>query len=127
MCTSIQLTAFFANFITILVFLRKGKNVKLTETFTFSKINETEIKKDILELNRRKSAGFDAIPSKSIKHSVTVLFSPLTKFFNTSVAESLIPSDLHYANVTPLYKNDDSTNKENYRPIIISPSISKIF
>ena len=35
------------------------------------------------------------------------------------------PSDLQYANVTPLYKKDDSTNKENYRPISIFINIWK--
>ena len=39
----------------------------------------------------------------------------------------MFPSDLKYANVTPLYKKDDNTNKENYRPISILPTISKIF
>ena len=47
--------------------------------------------------------------------------------FNTSVNENFFPSDLKYANVSPLFKKGDSTNKENYRPISILPSISKIF
>ena len=47
--------------------------------------------------------------------------------FNTSIEETFFPCDLKYANVTPTYKKDDCTNKENYRPISILPSISKIF
>ena len=39
----------------------------------------------------------------------------------------MFPSDLKYANVTPLHKKDDTTNKENYQPISILPSISKIY
>ena len=107
--------------------LKINDSVKLTETFTFSKVNETQIKTEILELNLKKSAGFDAIPSKIIKDSIKILTSPLTNLFNTSVIESVFPSDLKYANVTPLYKKDDNTNKENYRPISILPTISKIF
>ena len=60
------------------------------------------MKTEILELNPKKSAGFDAIPSNIIKDSVTVLTTPLTNVFNTSVVESLFPSDLKYANITPL-------------------------
>ena len=107
--------------------LKINESIKLTETFTFSKVNETPIKTEILELNPKKSAGFDAIPSKIIKDSIKVLTSPLTNLFNTSVIESVFPSDLKYANVTPLYKKDDNTNKENYRPISILPTIYKIF
>ena len=107
--------------------LKINDSVKLTETFTFSKVNETQIKTEILELNPKKSAGFVEIPSKIIKDSIKILTSPLTNLFNTSVIESVFPSDLKYANVTPLYKKDDNTNKENYRPISILPTISKIF
>ena len=35
--------------------------------------------------------------------------------------------ELKYANVAPVFKKDDSTNKKNYRPISILPSISKIY
>ena len=107
--------------------LKIRENVTYTETFTFSQINEIQIKKEILELNPKKSAGFDLIPPNIIKDSVAVLTSPLTNLFNTSVIESLFPSDLKFANVTPLHKKDDTTNKENYRPISILPSISKIY
>ena len=37
----------------------------------------------------------------------------------------LSPPDLKYANVTPLHKKDDTTNKENYRPRSILPAISR--
>ena len=77
--------------------------------------------------NPKKAAGADFIPPNVIKHSVTVLKSSLTQFFNSSVEECIFPSDLKYANVAPLFKKDDNTNKEKYRPISILPSISKIF
>ena len=56
-----------------------------------------------------------------------MLKSPLTQLFNTSVEDKHFPSDLKYANIAPLYKKDDNTDKSNYRPISILPSISKIF
>ena len=51
----------------------------------------------------------------------------MTNLFNTSIDQSIFPSDLKYADVTPIFKKKDSTSKENYRPISILPSISKIF
>ena len=62
---------------------------------------KTKLKKKFWKLNPRKSPGFDEIPSKIIKNSVTVLTSPLTNLFNISVVESVFPPDLQYANVTP--------------------------
>ena len=100
---------------------------KPTETFSFNKADEKEIEKEILELSSEKSAGPDAIPPKVIKDSVSVLKSLHTQLFNPSVEENHFPSDLKYANIAPLYQKDDNTDKMNYRPISIPPSISKIF
>ena len=107
--------------------LKITKNTSFVKSFSFSKINEAQMKKEIMELNARKSAGHDEIPPKIIKVSVTTLLTPLTELYNVSVEESMFPLDLKYANVTPFFKNDDNTNKENYRPIRILSSISKIF
>ena len=98
-----------------------------TRTFSFCKVNYSQIEKEILELNTKKATGFDAIPPKVIKDAFRVLKYPLTQLFNTTVQENHFPTNLKYANVSPLYKKDDNTNKENYRPISILPSISKIF
>ena len=101
--------------------------VKPIDTFSFNKADEKEIEKEILELSSNKSAGPDAIPPRVIKDSVSVLKSPFTQFFNTSAEDKHFPSDLKYANIAPLYKKDDNTDKSNYQPISILPSISKIF
>ena len=37
------------------------------------------------------------------------------------------PDPLKLADISPIYKKDDATNKENYRPVSILPSVSKIF
>ena len=78
-----------------------------------------------MELNSNKASGYDCIPPKPLKDSVSIVKDPLTQLFNTSVKDNLFPSDLKYANV--LFKKDGNTNKENYRPISILPTISKIF
>ena len=101
--------------------------VKPTEKFSFHIVNESQIENEICKLNSKKSAGYDDIPPRVIKDSVRVLKAPLTNLFNTSVEISHFPDDLKYANVSPLFKNDESTSKKNYRPISILPSVSKIF
>ena len=95
--------------------------------FSFDKVNQKQIEKEIMELNPKKAAGYDTIPPKVLKDTVKELQAPLSNLFNTCVEGNIFPSDLKYANVSPLFKKDDNTNKENYRPISILPSISKIF
>ena len=40
---------------------------------------------------------------------------------------SLFPTSLKLANVTPVHKKKERTNKENYRPISVLPTVSKVF
>ena len=101
--------------------------VPTDKIFSFDKVVVSQIEKEILELNTRKAAGYDAIPPKIVKDSVNVLKYPLTQLFNNSITECIYPTKLKFANVTPLFKLDDTTEKGNYRPISILPSISKIF
>ena len=101
--------------------------VNHTNKFSFSKVELAEIEKEILDLNPKKATGSDAIPPKIVKDAFRVLESPITQLFNTTIEENQFPNALKYANVSPLYKKDDSTNKENYRPISILPSIAKNF
>ena len=102
--------------------------IKSNDNFSFheskrNQINQNEIEQEIVQLNE----GPDAITPKIIKDSIIVVKAPLTTLFNTSVKESLFPSGLKYGNVSPLYKKDENTKKENYRPISILPSISTFF
>ena len=102
--------------------------VKLTNRkFSFNKIDVPIIEREILNLNSKKAAGCDGIPPKILKDAIGALKSPLTFLFNYSIENCSFPSDLKYANVSPHYKKDDNTNKKNYRPISILPTISKIY
>ena len=101
--------------------------IKTTEKFSFYVIDEKQMEKEVLQLKPKKSAGPDTIPPKIIKDCSTELTPPLTKLFNNLVVENLFPSELKYANVSPIFKKHDNTKKENYRPISILPTISKVF
>ena len=107
--------------------LKIKENVNVGMNFNFNEINQSQIETEIISLNSKKSTGADTIPPKVLKDSVHTVKSPMTQLFNNMIGINHFPSDLKYANVTPLFKKDDNTNKENYRPVSILPSISKVF
>ena len=46
---------------------------------------------------------------------------------NKSIKSSGFPDKLKKADVLPIFKNDNGTNKKNYRPISVLSEISKVF
>ena len=46
--------------------------------------------------------------------------------FNNVLSSSGYPASLKYAEITPIFKKDDKTEKINYRSISILPNLSKI-
>ena len=53
--------------------------------------------------------------------------TPLTDLINNIVNDQNWPVELGSANITPAHKKLSKTDKGNYRPISVLPSISKIF
>ena len=51
----------------------------------------------------------------------------VTPIINNSIRTCTFPEQNKKAEVTPLYKKSDQLAKENYRPLSVLPSISKIF
>ena len=43
------------------------------------------------------------------------------------VGEDIFPVSLKFGDIAPVYKKDETINKENYRPVSVVPLISKIF
>ena len=46
---------------------------------------------------------------------------------NKDMVAFIFPTALKYANVKPVLKKDDKTEKEKYRPISIIPTFSKVY
>ena len=77
-------------------------------------------------LNTSKPLGPSEIPARALKDGKDVLMHPFTYLFNAFLKEKF-PSDLKKAIITPLFKKGDRTHPENYRPISITSSLSKMF
>ena len=51
----------------------------------------------------------------------------ITKIYNDSKEDQIFPDSLKNADVIPIHKKEEKTNKENYRPVSLLPAISKLF
>ena len=92
-------------------------------SFEFSHITPEVVYTNILNI---KKGSFN-VP-KSILKSVADICTPyLTDCFNDSLNNCSFPDEMKWADITPVLKKGDSTDKGNYRPISNLPTISKVF
>lgn len=71
-------------------------------------------------------AGFDGISSGLLKTVASTLSRPWSFLVNSSIIECKLSSILKSAIVKPLYKKGSRLDKNNYRPIYILSTFSKI-
>ena len=62
-----------------------------------------------------------------LKFLAPALISSLTLIINQSLITGVFPDLLKIARVIPLYKKDDKTAVDNYRPVSLLCAISKVF
>ena len=97
-------------------------------TLNFSKVTESEVRKEILNLSTKKATKNDDIPDKILKKSVEIYIKEITFIINDCIEKGIFfPDDLKLADVSPIFKKEDSFRKENYRPVSILPHMSKVF
>ena len=95
----------------------------ISTKFKFEEVTEMQIKSFIQGLKSKSSSGYDGISLKLLKK----LESVLTKLINQSLKTGIFPNKLKLGKVIPVHKKDDIHQMENYRPISLLPSISKVF
>ena len=98
-----------------------------TNKFTFQKIDVNNICKRLSKLVSNKATGHDGVPPKLLKAGAKVLCYPLLHLVNKCIEQSIFPSSLKKAEITPIFKKGDCLQKENYRPVSVLSCISKIF
>ena len=87
---------------------------------------ETEIIELITDLIPKNSSGYDNLSNKLLKKLLPALVAPLTIIFNKSLTEGMFPEAMKKADVVPLYKSKDHQESNNYRPISLLLTLSKV-
>ena len=93
----------------------------LKSSFTFKDVNLVDIEKEVRALDSNKSTMSGSIPPKILKENSDICCKPLTNVINNGIGNSNFYSDLKLADLTPVHKDDDTTNKKNYRNVSLLP------
>ena len=105
----------------------KLANFHFYSTLNFSKVTESEVRKEILNLSSKKATKNGDIPAKILKESVDIYIKEITFIINDSIENGILPDDLKLSDVSPIFKKEDSFKKETYRPASILPHMSNVF
>ena len=92
----------------------KLANVHSKSNLKFSSVSELDVKKGILNLSSKKATRKGDIPAKIPKNTINPYLSELTILINNCLKKGAFPDDLKQADITPIFKKEDS---RNYRPV----------
>jgi hypothetical protein len=90
-------------------------------------ISVQEVESAIKNLDMNKGSGPDGIRSTFYKNCCDSLMLPLYILFNLSLNKGVFPSSWKHAYIVPVQKTGLLSNIENYRPISILSTASKLF
>ena len=105
----------------------KLANFRSKSSLKLNSVKELHVKKEILNLSSKKATRKGDNPTQIPKNSINAYLSELTILINNCLKKGVFPDDLKLADITPIFKKEDSLNKENYRPVSILPHLSKVF
>ena len=100
---------------------------RIEKSMVFYEITRKEIENAIYKLKNKGSNGHDGINNKIIKLSQPVISVRICSLFKQCVKSGYFPQGLKVAKVIPLFKGGLKDSLENYRPISLLSSLSKIF
>ena len=97
------------------------------KSFAFLPVDQAEISYEIIMLTPSKSFGLYSCPIPILKCASHIISKPLSEIFNISVTKGIYPQKLKIAKVIPVYKSEDETDPNNYRPISLLSIFNRIF
>ena len=96
------------------------------QTFHIKEINEDFVFKELKRLSASKSTGLDGLPALFIKDGAEFLKIPISIIINKSINSGIVPEEMKFASVRPIFKKNSPLDVSNYRPVSILSIVSKI-
>ena len=120
-----QLTAIIKKFRNHPSIIKLKSKYNFQEKFSFKPVPVKYVESIIKNIPNNRAAGGE-IPLHILKQS-GFTYQMLTDCINGALSQGIFPDSLKLANITPVHKKDETTDKENYRPVSVLPLFSKIF
>ncbi|KAJ8334029.1 hypothetical protein SKAU_G00413480 [Synaphobranchus kaupii] len=90
-------------------------------------LKEHEVRRTLKAVNPRKAAGPDGVPGRVLRDCVDQLAGVLTKIFNQSLSQAIVPSCLKTSTIIPVPKKKNISCLNDYRPVALTPHPMKCF
>jgi hypothetical protein len=98
----------------------------LPDTIVLKEVTCKEVEK-IMKKLKNSSPGWDDLLPSILKQISTHISVPIAYVINLSLINGVFPTYLKITKIIPLYKANDNTIMNNYRPIAVLSVFSKIF
>ena len=106
--------------------LDKLEQVNSSFSLSDTPITFEEIINAVDLLPDKKTADASGVSSNFLKQTIYAIIQPLHHIFNLSISTGSVPSLFKIAKIIPIYKNGDKSNPDNYRPISLLNTFSKL-
>ena len=97
-----------------------NKSIYLTPT------DPTEIITIANSMKPKTSSGNDNISNKLMISIIDYISEPVSYLVNLSFANGIVPTNMKVAKIIPIYKAGEVSSINNYRPISLLPTLSKL-
>lgn len=94
--------------------------------FNIPYISIDMVNKMLSSLDISKSTGLDEIGPRFLKLSAASIYPVIHHILNLSISQSIFPDVWKSAKVNPLFKSGSKHDVNNYRPISVLPTLSKL-
>lgn len=105
-----------------------GNNISANDiSFFLTPVTYQEVFREIIKLKPSSSCGFDKVSANLLRLCAVEVSLPLVHIINHSFQAGVFPCALKTARCVPVYKKKCPTLVENYRPLSILSTFSKLF
>ena len=100
--------------------------VPTNESFSIPNINNAFVLNFLKSLDVTKATGLDCIGPRILKIAPEILSPSISYIINKSLTSGSFPQPWKEAKISPIFKNGSKDDVNNYRPISILATLSKI-